>query len=176
MTQPALFVFDDQPDDSDSLRATLQRRYGQEYLVVCERLAATGSDRLAQLAAEGRPVVIVCVPAATLDGAGGELLIEAHRLYPAAKRVLIVPRGGPSAPSLRVPTVLVQDPSLAEPVLRAVTLGLVDTYVPSPVGARDEGPSLCPGIWYMDRPHKGRRYDQDGIDQWLRLRTQVEGS
>jgi hypothetical protein len=36
--------------------------------------------------------------------------------------------------------------------------------------------SPYPGIWYMDWPHKGRRYDRDGLDQWLRLRAQVEGS
>ena len=63
----------------------------------------------------------------------------AHQLYPDAKRVLIVPRGGPSAPSLRVPAVLLQDQAVAQPVLRAMALGSVDTYLPSPHGPRDEG-------------------------------------
>ena len=63
----------------------------------------------------------------------------AHRLYPAAKRVLIVPRGGPSAPSLRVPAALLHDESVAQSVLRSITLGVVDTYLPSPHGTWDGG-------------------------------------
>jgi thioredoxin reductase (NADPH) len=60
-------------------------------------------------------------------------------MHPTAKRVLVVPRGGPSAPRLQVPAALLQDRSEAEPVLRAMTLGAVDTYLPSPQDARDEG-------------------------------------
>ena len=62
----------------------------------------------------------------------------AHRLNPDAKRVLMVPRGGPSAPSLRVPAVLLQDQAVAQPVLRAMALGSVDTYLPPPHGPGDE--------------------------------------
>jgi hypothetical protein len=103
-----------------------------------ESSAAAAVDRLHQLAAAGRPVAVVFAPAATIR-AGGEFLTMAHRLYPDAKRVLMVPRGGPSAPSLRVPAVLVQDQAVAQPVLRAMALGSVDTHLPSPHGPRDEG-------------------------------------
>ena len=58
-------------------------------------------------------MAIVCAPAAMIETGGGEFLTMAHRLYPAAKRVLIVPRGGPSAPSLRVPAALLHDASRA---------------------------------------------------------------
>ncbi|HMG31868.1 MAG TPA: FAD-dependent oxidoreductase [Jiangellaceae bacterium] len=139
MTEPALLVLDDEPDDLDQLQRTLGRRYGQEYLVICEASAAAALDRLAQLAADGRPVAIVCAAAAMIDSGGGEFLAMARRLHPAAKRVLTVPRGGSSAPTLRVPALLLQDPSVAQPVLRAMTLGVVDTYLPSPHGGRDEG-------------------------------------
>jgi len=108
-------------------------------LVIGESSAAAALDRLAQLAADGRPVAIVCAPASMIDTHSAEFLAMAHRLNPAAKRVLIVPRGGPSAPSLRVPALLLQDRSVAQPVLRAMTLGVVDTYLPSPHGGRDEG-------------------------------------
>jgi hypothetical protein len=40
----------------------------------------------------------------------------------------------------------------------------------------NDGRDILPGIWYIDWPHKGRRYDRDGLDQWLRLRGQAEGS
>ena len=131
MTEPALLVVDDEPDDLDQLQRTLGRRYGQEYLVICEDSAAAALDRLSQLAADGRPVAIVCAAAAMIDSGGGEFLALARRLHPAAKRVLTVPRGGSSAPSLRVPALLLQDPSVAQPVLRAMTLGVVDTCVTS---------------------------------------------
>jgi thioredoxin reductase (NADPH) len=139
MTEPAMLVIDDEPAALDELRGTLDRRYGQEYLVVCEGSTTAGMNRLAQLAADDRPVAIVCVPAAMLDTGGAEFLAMAHRLNPTAKRVLIVPRGGPSAPSLRVPALLLQDQSVAQPVLRAMTLGVVDTYLAFPHGGRDEG-------------------------------------
>jgi hypothetical protein len=35
--------------------------------------------------------------------------------------------------------------------------------------------SPYPGIWYLEWPHKGRRYDREVLDQWLRLRAHVEG-
>jgi thioredoxin reductase (NADPH) len=138
MTEPALLVLDDVPEELDELRGAL-RRYGQEYLVICESSAAAASDGLARLAAGARPVAIVCAPAAMIETGGGEFLTMAHRLYPAAKRVLIVPRGGPSAPSLRVPAALLHDESRAQLVLRAITLGVADTYLPSPHETRDEG-------------------------------------
>ena len=145
MTEPVLLALEGEPAEADRLRATLHRRYSQEYLVVCDTSAEAALDRLARLAAEGRPVAVVFARVEKLDGEGGEFLARAHRLHPAAKRVLIVPRGGPSAPSLRVPAGLVRDRSLGEPVLRAVTFGVVDTFVPSPQEARDEGFHLVIG-------------------------------
>jgi thioredoxin reductase (NADPH) len=138
VTAPVLLVVDGDQTELDVLRETL-RRYGNEYSVQCETSAAEASDRLAQLAANGRPVAIVCAPAAMINSTSGEFFAMARRLFPAVKRVLIVPRGGPSAPSLRVPAVLLEDQSAAQPVLRAMTLGVVDTFLPSPHGSRDEG-------------------------------------
>ena len=63
MTEPAMLVLDDVPAELDELRGALSRRYGQEYLVFCESAAAAASDRVARLAADGRPVAIVCAPA-----------------------------------------------------------------------------------------------------------------
>jgi hypothetical protein len=36
MTEPALLVLDDEPDELAGLRDALRRRYGQDYLVICE--------------------------------------------------------------------------------------------------------------------------------------------
>jgi hypothetical protein len=93
MNEPALLVLDDEPRELDELRGPLRRRYGQEYLVLCESSVASALDRLAELAADGRPVAMMGAPATMIDTGGGEFLATAHRLHPSAKRVLIVPRG-----------------------------------------------------------------------------------
>ena len=80
MTEPATLVLDDVPEELDELRRALRRRYGLEYVVICESSAAAASDRLARLAADGRPVAIVCASAAMIDTGGGEVLAMAHRL------------------------------------------------------------------------------------------------
>ena len=43
MTQPAMLVLDDEPAALDQLQWTLDRRYGQEYVVVGEGCTAAGS-------------------------------------------------------------------------------------------------------------------------------------
>jgi hypothetical protein len=72
----------------EELRGAL-RRYGLEYVVACESSMAAASDRLTRLAADGRPVAIVCAPAAMIETGGGEFLAMAHRLYPAAKPLFV---------------------------------------------------------------------------------------
>jgi thioredoxin reductase (NADPH) len=66
-----------------------------------------------------------------------EVLAQIRTIQPAAKRVLLVPRG-PDEPSLRVPVTLVQDRQAAAPVLRAIAHGMIDAYLPSPGEAPDE--------------------------------------
>ena len=48
-----------------------------------------------------------------LDTGGAAFLAITQRLNPTAKRVVIVPQGGPSAPSLRVPDLSLQDQYVA---------------------------------------------------------------
>jgi thioredoxin reductase (NADPH) len=67
-----------------------------------------------------------------------EFLARARSIAPAAKRVLVVPRGGAAAPSLRLPVPLVADWQAAAPVLRAIALGMIDAYLPAPGAGRDE--------------------------------------
>ena len=71
MTEPVLLVLESDQTELDILRETL-RRYGNEYSVQCEISAAAASARLAQFAADGRLVAIVCAPAAMLDTTGGD--------------------------------------------------------------------------------------------------------
>jgi thioredoxin reductase (NADPH) len=152
VTSPA-FVVLTEPDLLDGLREALERRYGREYEIVCASSAESAIAHLDRLAEAGREVAIVCVAASALDS---RFLPAAGRLFPSAKRAVIVPRIGPTEPSMRVPALLLHDPSAAQPVLRAMSLGVVDTYLPSPSGPRDEGFHL--GItelledWSRDAP------------------------
>ena len=139
MTEPVLLVLDTDPEDRETLRVALARRYGQEYLILVEASISAATNRLEVLARTRRPVAIVFAPTSVISIGGDGFFPRARGLHPAAKRVLVVPRGGPSAPNLRVPAELLRDPSVAVPVLQAMTLGIVDTYLPSPRGIRDEG-------------------------------------
>ncbi len=139
MTEPVVLVLDNEPAETAELQGVLRLRYGQEYLIVVERSADAALERLSGFAAENRPVALVFASASMLDTGGSEFFAAVRRQFATTKRILLVSRGGPLAPGLRVPALLLQDRSVAEPVLRAMTLGVVDTYVAAPSGARDEG-------------------------------------
>ena len=139
MTRPAVIVFDDHPDSLSVLEEALRRRYGQDYLIVSATSAATALRHLADLRDAGRPVALIMAAASMRTANGPDILAEARSIQPAAKRVLVVPRGGPAAPSLRVPVPLVADRQVAIPVLRAIAHGMIDAYLPAPGAGRDEG-------------------------------------
>ena len=139
MTIPVLMVVDDDPDNLGVLDRTLRRRYGQDYLIVSEASSESALDRLRELRAARQEVAVVMVASAMTERPAAEFFALARGVVPAAKRVLVVPRGGPAAPSMRVPVPLVRDRQAATPVLRALAYGLIDTYIPAPGAERDEG-------------------------------------
>src|SRR5258708_35974175 len=96
-------------------------------------------DRLRELRVAGREVALVMAAAAVMAAPAAEFLAQARTIAPAAKRVLVVPPGGPAAPSLRVPVPLVADRQAATTVLRAMAHGMIDAYLPAPGAGRDEG-------------------------------------
>jgi thioredoxin reductase (NADPH) len=138
MTSPVLMVVDDDPGSLETLDGTLRRRYEHDYLVISEASPARALDRLRQLRAAGSPVAMVMAASAMTAAPAAEFLAEARTIAPAAKRVLAVPRGGPTAPSMRVPVPLVVDRQAATPVLRAMARGMIDAYLPAPGADRDE--------------------------------------
>ena len=139
MTKPAVILLDDHPDSLTVLEAALRRRYGQDYLIVSQASAAAALRHLADLRDAGRPVALIMAAASMRTANSPDVLAEARSIQPTAKRVLVVPRGGPGAPSLRVPVPLVADRQAATPVLRAIAHGMIDAYLPAPGAGRDEG-------------------------------------
>jgi thioredoxin reductase (NADPH) len=138
MTSPVLMAVDDNPDGLRTLDDALRRRYERDYLVIGETSPGTALGRLRELRAAGHPVAVLMAASAMTATPGSEFLAQARSIQPIAKRVLVVPRGGPGAPSLRVPVLLVQDRQAATPVLRAIALGMIDTYLSAPGAGRDE--------------------------------------
>ena len=138
MTSPVLMAVDDDPDGLRTLDGALRRRYDGDYLVIAETSPGTALGRLRELRAARHPVAVLMAASAMAATPGPEFLAQARSIQPTAKRVLVVPRGGPGAPSLRVPVPLVQDRQAATPVLRAIALGMIDTYLSAPGAGRDE--------------------------------------
>jgi DNA-binding NarL/FixJ family response regulator len=138
MNKPAIMVLDDKPDGLDALERALRHRYEHDYLIISHTSAAAALSHLTELVAAGRPVAVVLAASTLAATSGAEFLATVRAAQPTAKRVLIVPRGGTAAPSLRVPTPLLQDRSAAQPVLQAMALGAIDAYLPAPGAEPDE--------------------------------------
>ena len=136
---PVLFVVDDDAGSLGTLDGTLRRRYERDYLVIAESSPEAALGRLRELRAADSPVAVVMASSAMSAAPAAEFLAYVRTIAPAAKRVLVVPRGGPAAPSLRVPVPLVADRQAAAPVLRAIAHGMIDAYLPAPGAGRDEG-------------------------------------
>jgi thioredoxin reductase (NADPH) len=115
MTIPVLMTVDDDAESLGTLDGTLRRRYGDDYLVISDASAAAALGRLQELRAAGREVALVMAGAAMTAAPAAEFLAQVRSIAPAAKRVLVVPRGGADAPSLRVPVPLVADRQAATP-------------------------------------------------------------
>ena len=139
MTNPVLMVVDDNPDSLRTLEESLRRRYERDYVIIGEITPRQALDRLRELRTAGEAAAVVMASSAMTATDGAEFLAQVRGIQPAAKRVLVVPRGGPAAPSLRVPVPLVQDRQAAAPVLHAIAHGMIDTYLPAPADQPDEG-------------------------------------
>ena len=176
MTSPVLLVVDDDPGSLEAVDGTLRRRYERDYLVISEASPAAALGRLRQLRAVNTPVAVVMAASTmTAAPAAAEFLAQARTIAPAAKRVLVVPRGGPAAPSMRVPVPLVVDRQAATPVLRAMAHGMIDAYLPAPGAGLDEGfhrgiselleewaheaTPAVPAVWIIDQQQSARAYE-----------------
>jgi thioredoxin reductase (NADPH) len=134
----AVLIVDDDRLRLDALTSALSRRYAEDYLILTATSAAAAVRHLTHLRLSNGPVALIMAAASMTTADGYELLSHARGLYPTAKRVFIVARGGSEAPSMRVPALLLRDRSVAQPVLRAMALGFVDSYLPAHASPNDE--------------------------------------
>jgi thioredoxin reductase (NADPH) len=116
MSQPVLFVIDDDAGVLHALRDDLSRRFGEDFRVIAESSASAGLTTLRGLANEREPVALLIVDDDMGTMAGVDFLAHAHAMHPQAKRVLLVER----------------DYSVRSPVVQAMTLGQADYHITKP--------------------------------------------
>ena len=116
MSQPVLFVIDDDAEVMHALRDDLDRRFGEDFRVIGETSAAAGLATVRGLASEHEPVALLIVDHNMSELAGVDFLARAHEMHPLAKRVLLVER----------------DYSVRSPVVQAMTLGQADYHITKP--------------------------------------------
>jgi thioredoxin reductase (NADPH) len=116
MSQPILFVVDDDAGVVRALRGDLGRRFSRDFAVIGESSAVSGLATLRDLAAHHQTVALLIVDHNMAEMPGTDFLALAHQLHPQAKRVLLVER----------------DYSVRSPVVRAMTLGQADYHLTKP--------------------------------------------
>ena len=116
MPRPVLFVMDDDAGVVRALCGDLGRRFGEDFRVVGKSSAAAGLSVLRELAGRHEPVALLIVDHDMTEMAGVDFLVQAHDMYPLAKRVLLVER----------------DYSARSPVVQAMTLGQADYHLTKP--------------------------------------------
>lgn len=122
---PATIILgvDDVASDLRVLQRELSKRYGQDYAVVCEASPSKALETLRRFADQDQPVALVLAAQWMAEMEGVEFLRRVHQLHPTAMRVLLIRWG---------------DRSSADPILRALSLGAFDYYVPKPSTPPDE--------------------------------------
>jgi thioredoxin reductase (NADPH) len=111
MPEPIILLVADDGRVLDALAADLHRRFGGGYRVLAEPSPLAAVATLERLAGGPDPVALVVAARRMAELDGLALLLRAHELHPAAKRVLLEHRG---------------EWASGEPVVRAMTLGQVD--------------------------------------------------
>jgi thioredoxin reductase (NADPH) len=121
--EPVLLAVDDDPKTLGRIEHELRQRYGSYYRVACEGSPEAGMRTLQDLKATDNEVAVVLADQWMPGMTGVEFLIHTRSLYPGAKRALLFERGNRTT---------------REPILQAMALGQVDSYVPKPERPPDE--------------------------------------
>jgi thioredoxin reductase (NADPH) len=115
--RPAIVILDDEPVALSALLDALARRFGGDYRVISHLDPRACLDALGAMRAAGEEVALVIadqwMPAMT----GSDFLGQAHRIFPAARRALLVAWG---------------DRSASPAILRGCAFGDLDNYLYKP--------------------------------------------
>jgi thioredoxin reductase (NADPH) len=116
VSKPILFLMATDFSLLEALESDLHCRFGNECRMVSEHTPQAGLARLRVLATRGEPVALMIADHRMPEMTGVEFLVEAHAIYPNAKRILLVER----------------DYTSANPIVPAMTLGQIDFHLVKP--------------------------------------------
>ena len=88
-SKPILLVVDDNPDVLGAIASDLRARYGEQHEVSVARSGADALDLLQNAQEQSDPVALVLADQRMPRQTGSDVLAEAHRFAPSAKRVLL---------------------------------------------------------------------------------------
>jgi thioredoxin reductase (NADPH) len=125
-TRPAIFAVAADTAELGRLTNELQRRYGEDYRVVCEKSAHAAMEQIEGMRDTGERIALVLADQWMPELKGSELLARVHDLYPATKRALLIGWGDWG------------DEPTAAAVRHAMALGHIDYYVLKPWKSPDE--------------------------------------
>ncbi|WIX78498.1 FAD-dependent oxidoreductase [Amycolatopsis carbonis] len=126
MSGAVLLAVDENADALRDVERELRDRYARHYRVVCLSSAPEALALLEELAAAGEDVTLVLAGQRLSGTTGGELLAQARRLHPHAKRGLLIAWGEWG------------DRATGEAIFDAIARGHIDHYVLRPLAAPDE--------------------------------------
>ncbi|MBE9111008.1 FAD-dependent oxidoreductase [Nodosilinea sp. LEGE 07298] len=89
MAKPIIFTVDDDPDVLQAIARDLRRHYGEHYRVMRASSGAAALEALRQITLRQDPVALLLVDQRMPEMSGVELLEQAVRLAPDAKRALL---------------------------------------------------------------------------------------
>ena len=89
MSKPVIMTVDDEPEVLNAVERDLRKRYAAEYRIVKAASGALALDAVRQLKQRNAPVALFLVDARMPKMSGTEFLIEARRIYPDARKVML---------------------------------------------------------------------------------------
>jgi thioredoxin reductase (NADPH) len=117
MAPPILFLVSDQGSVLEALSGDLARRLGVEFRILSERTPTAALATLDRLANQSEEIALIIAAQRMGEMPGLDVLVQAHELHPTAKRILLIGR---------------RDWSATNPVVQAMALGQIDSYLFEP--------------------------------------------
>ena len=153
--RPYIVAVDDDERALGQLTRALERRFGADYEICCDRSAEAALDQLRGLAGEGAEVALLLADMHMPEMSGIDFLAAAADAHPDARRIALVTWG--------------ELESTREPILRAAARGQVEAVVAKPW--RDAHESFYRAISkYLDEWDRGHRPQFQAIrivgDRW----------
>jgi thioredoxin reductase (NADPH) len=89
MSKPVIMTVDDEPEVLNAVERDLRKQYAAEYRIVKASSGAQALDAVRQLKQRNAAVALFLVDARMPKMSGTEFLIEARRIYPDARKVML---------------------------------------------------------------------------------------